>query len=190
MEPATRLRVRGKGARGMRFAYGLRRLCVPATGAFLILLLSIPMARATPSQRGVSWDYRLLGALNQAQNPETLRTIVLTGSGSFDISVSSINGGGGYTILDSSGSVAGSGTWTATTFDSFDPTPLGGSPGQGGRLDLEASFVGTGDVGSAHVVIQCSMWTPTVAPPWPADFVEAGSYTTHVSGAVMFNLNQ
>lgn len=196
MKPATRMRVKGEAERGKetRSACGLRRLWLLGMGAFLLLLLSIPMAGAAPSQAGVSWAYKLVGSLNQAQDPETSRTIVLTGSGSFDTSTSSINGGGRYTVLDQSGSVVGSGTWTATTFDSFAPTPLGGSPGQGGHLELEASFAGTGvSVGSAHVVIQCSMWGATVGPPgfpWPGDFVEAGSYTTHASGAVMFHLNQ
>ena len=133
MEPMTRLLVRGEGEGGreMPFPNAVRRLWVPAVKTFLPLLLllsPIPMARAAAPQAGVSWDYRLLGPLNQAQDPETLLTIVLTGSGSFDTSASTITGGGGYTILDPIGSVVGSGTWTTTTFDSFTPTPLGGSP--------------------------------------------------------------
>lgn len=163
-----------------------------AMGALLFLLWPIPVATATPSQKGISWDYKLTSSFNQSQDPGTLLTIVLTGSGSFDTSAPSINGGGGYTIL-SGGSVVGSGTWTATTFDSFTPSPLGSSPGQGGHLELEALFAGTGLNGSAHVVIQCSMWGPTVGPPgfpWPGDFVKVATYTTPVSGGVMFNLNQ
>ena len=138
----------------------------------------------------------MLGPLNSAQDPETGLTIVITGSGSFDVSQPRIDGGGSYTILDSGGIVVGSGAWTAETFDSFDPMAPGRSPGEGGHLELEASFSGTGTGalnGAQHVVIQCSMWGDKVGPPgypWPPDFVEVGSYTTHKTGAVMFNLNQ
>lgn len=176
-----------------------RKARVIAKGVLLIfaLMLLAPMSlAASPSQAGVSWDYKLLGKLNSAQDPETGLTIVITGSGSFDLSPSSINGGGSYTILDAGGSVVGSGTWTATKFDSYTPTAPGGSPGEGGHLELEASFTGTGSGslnGSQHVVIQCSMWGPRVGPPgylWSPDFVEVGPYTLHKTGGVMFNLNQ
>lgn len=171
-------------------------------GALLILmamLLAPVSLAATPSQAGVSWDYRLLGKLNSAQDPGSdppELTIVITGSGSFDIVQNSINGGGNYTILDTEGTVVGSGTWGATTFHSFAELVPGNSPGEGGRLELEASFNGTGTGalnGTHHVVIQCSMWGPQIGLPgypWPADFVEVGSYTVHKTGAVMFNLNQ
>ena len=159
-----------------------------------ILLASITLA-ATPSQAGVSWDYRLLGKLNSALDPSNGLTILITGSGSFDLSSTSIDGGGSYTILDW-GSVVGSGTWTATTFDSFTPMAPGGSPGEGGRLELEASFNGSGTGalnGTQHIVIQCSMWGEKVDStgyPWPEDFVDVGPYTIHRTGGVMFNLNQ
>ncbi len=170
-----------------------------ARGALLILasLLLAPISlAATPSQAGVSWDYTLLGKLNSAQDPATGLTIVITGSGSFDLSQPSISGGGSYTILDTGGSVVGSGAWTAMTFDSFTPAAPGRSPGEGGHLELEALFNGTGAGalnGPTHVVVQCSMWGPTAGPPgypWPPDFVEVGSYTIHKTGGVMFNLNQ
>ena len=167
-------------------------------GALLIFaaMLLAPISSAATPQAGVSWDYKLLGKLNSAQDPATALTIVITGSGSFDLSQPSINGGGSYTILNAGGSVVGSGAWRATTFDSFTPTAPGGSPGEGGHLELEASFNGTGTGalnGSQHVVIQCSMWGPKVGPPgypWPPDFVEVGPYTIHKTGGVMFNLNQ
>ncbi len=170
-----------------------------ARGALIILatMMLTPISfAATPSQAGVSWDYKLLGPLNSSQDPETGLTILITGSGSFDLSQPSIDGGGNYTILDAGGNVVGSGTWTATTFDTFTPMAPGGSPGEGGHLELEALFNGTGTGalnGPIHVVVQCSMWGPTVGPPgypWPPDFVEVGSYTTHLTGGVMFNLNQ
>ena len=170
-----------------------------AGGALLMVasLLFAPISlAATPSQAGVSWDYKLLGKLNSAQDPGTGLTIMITGAGSFDLSPSRINGGGSYTILDTGGNVVGSGTWTATTLDSFTSTAPGGSPGEGGHLELEAAFNGTGTgilKDSQHVVIQCSMWGPKVGPPgypWPPDFVEVGSYTIHKTRGVMFNLNQ
>ncbi len=176
-----------------------RKAFVIVQGALLIftLMLLAPMSvAADPSQAGVSWDYKLLGKLNSAQEPATGLTIVITGSGSFDLSQSSINGGGSYTILDSGGSVVGGGAWTAIKFDGFTPTAPGGSPGEGGHLELEASFSGAGTgalSGSRHVVIQCSMWGTKVGPPgypWLPDFVEVGSYTIHKTGGVMFNLNQ
>jgi hypothetical protein len=176
-----------------------RKAHMIAKGAMLIfalMLLAPTSLAASPSQAGVSWDYKLLGKLNSAQDPVTGLTNVITGSGSFDLSQSSINGGGSYTILDAGGSVVGSGTWTATRFVSFTPTAPGGSPGEGGHLELEAQFNGTGKGalnGSAHVVIQCSMWGPQVGPagyPWPPDFVEVGPYTIRKTGGVMFNLNQ
>ncbi len=180
-----------------RFRQHVVRVLVKA--AFLIfmsmLLTQISFA-ATPSQWGVSLDYKLLGKLNSAQDPVTGLTIVITGSGSFDVSQPSIEGGGSYTILDTGGSTVGSGTWTATTFDSFTPAAAGGSPGEGGHLELEALFDGTGVGalnGSQHVVIQCSMWGDKVGShgyPWPPDFVEVGPYTIHKTGGVMFNLNQ
>jgi hypothetical protein len=163
---------------------------------FAAMLLVPISSAATPSQAGVSWDYRLLGQLNSAQDPATGLTIVIAGSGSFDLSQPSINGGGSYTILNAGGSVVGSGTWTATKFDSFILEAPGGSPGEGGHLELEAQFNGTGVGtlnGSTHVVVQCSMWGPKVGPPgypWPPDFVEVGPYTIHKTGGVMFNLNQ
>jgi hypothetical protein len=163
---------------------------------FVSAVLTPISLAATPSQWGVSWDYRLLGKLNSAQDPATGLTVVITGSGSFDVLQRSIGGGGSYTILDAGGNAVGSGMWTATTFDSFNPMGPGNSPGEGGRLELEASFHGTGSGalhGAQHVVIQCSMWGPTVGPPgypWPADFVEVGPYAEHETGAVMFNLNQ
>ena len=176
--------------------HGVWALVRAALLTFVSLLLATGSMAATPSQAGVSWDYKLLGPLNSAQDPETGLTILIKGSGSFDLSQPSIDGGGSYTILDTGGSVVGSGTWTATTFDSFTPAAPGGSPGEGGHLELEAVFNGTGEGalnGSAHVVVQCSMWGPTVGPPgypWPPDFVEVGPYTTHQTGGVMFNLNQ
>jgi hypothetical protein len=160
------------------------------------MLLAPSSSAASPSQAGVSWDYKLLGKLNSAQDPATGLTIVITGSGSFDLSPSSINGGGSYTILDPGGTVVGSGTWAATKFDSYTPAAPGGSPGEGGHLELETSFSGSGTGalnGSHHVVIQCSMWGPRIGPPgylWPPDFVEVGPYTIHKTGGVMFNLNQ
>lgn len=164
---------------------------------FLISMLRTPISlAATPSQAGVSWDYKLLGKLNSAQNQAGTLTIVITGSGSFDLSQKRINGDGNYTILDTEGSVVGSGTWKAGTFNSFTPMGPGGSPGEGGHLEMEAIFTGTGTGalnGSMHIVVQCSMWGPQVGPPgypWPPDFVEAGPYTNHLTGAVMFNLNQ
>jgi hypothetical protein len=163
---------------------------------FAAMLLAPVSLAAAPSQAGVSWDYKLLGKLNSAQDPATGLTIVITGSGAFDLSQSSINGGGSYTILDMGGNVVGNGTWSATKFDTFTPTAPGSSPGEGGHLELEASFSGTGAGalnGSQHVVIQCSMWGLKVGPPgypWPADFVEVGPYTIHKTGGVMFNLNQ
>ena len=166
-----------------------------AGGALLIVasLLFAPISlAATPSQAGVSWDYKLLGKLNSAQDPVTGLTILITGSGSFDLSQSTIDGGGSYTLLNSGGSVVGSGTWSATKFVKFDLAAPGQSPGEGGRLEFEASFAGT-EVGVLKVVIQCSMWGPQVGPPfypWPPDFVEVGPYTTHQTGAIMFNLNQ
>lgn len=176
-----------------------RKARVIPKGAMLIfaLMLLAPMSlAASPSQAGISWNYKLLGKLNSAQDPATGLTIVIAGSGSFDLSQSSINGGGSYTILDAGGSVVGSGTWTATKFDGYTPTAPGGSPGEGGHLELEASFNGSGTgalSGSQHVVIQCSMWGLKVGPPgypWPPDFVEVGPYTIHETGGVMFNLNQ
>jgi len=80
----------------------------PVAGAFawgallivaLMLLAPITLA-ASPSQAGVSWDYKLLGKLNSAQDQAGTLTIVITGSGSFDVSKPSISGGGSYTILD------------------------------------------------------------------------------------------
>ena len=178
----------------MPFSYGSRRIWVPAMAAFLLVLMSVPMARAAQPEWD-SWDFRLLDSLNQATDGS--QTIVLTGKGSFDISPpGSISGGGGFTILGAGGAVVDSGTWTARTLDLADtevPSGPGGSPGENGHLELEADFNGTGGSWSAHVVIQCSMWGDvTVGPPgfpWPADFVEVGPYTTPVSGAVMFNLN-
>ncbi len=168
--------------------------------ATLAIALSLPLPlvswAATPSQAGVSWDYKLLGKLNSAQDPVTGLTIVITGSGSFDVLQNGISGGGSYTILDAGGNTVGNGTWRATTFDSFTPTAPGGSPGEGGHLELEALFTGTGTGalnGSQHVVIQCSMWGPQIGPPgypWPPDFVEVGPYSIHKTGGVMFNLNQ
>jgi hypothetical protein len=180
-----------------RFRQHVVRVLVKAAFLIFMSMLLTPISfAATPSQWGVSWDYKLLGKLNSSQDPVTGLTIVITGSGSFDQSQPSIGGGGSYTILDSQGSVVGSGTWTATTFDSFTPVAPGNSPGEGGHLELEALFDGSGTGalnGSAHVVVQCSMWGPTVGPPgypWPPDFVEVGSYTIHETGGVMFNLNQ
>lgn len=72
----------------------------------------------------------------------------------------------------------------------------GNSPGEGGHLELEAQFSGTGTGalnGSQHVVIQCSMWSTKVGPPgypWLPDFVEVGAHTIHKTGGIMFNLNQ
>jgi hypothetical protein len=185
-----RSRTRSKQHVAKGFAIGVLLI------AALMLLAPITVA-ADPSQAGISWDYRLLGKLNSAQDPTTGLTIVITGSGSFDLSQSSIDGGGSYTIFDDTGgSVVGSGTWKAMTLDSFTPAGPGNSPGEGGHLELEALFNGTemGALnGSAHVVIQCSMWGTKVGPPgypWPPDFVEVGPYTDHKTGAVMFNLNQ
>ncbi len=171
---------------------------VIASGALLIMvsMLLTQLAVAAPSQAGVSWDYRLLGKLNSALDPATGMTIVIAGSGSFNVPQPSIGGGGSYTILDAGGNAVGTGTWTATTLDGFNPVAPGNSPGEGGHLELEASFKGTGTGalnGSQHVVIQCSMWGPKVGPPgypWPPDFVEVGPYTIHETGGVMFNLNQ
>lgn len=180
-----------------RFKQHVVWVFVRALTIILVSMLFIPSSlAATPSQAGVSWDYKLLGKLNSSQDPVTGLTILITGSGSFDMSEGRINGGGSYTILDAGGSVVGSGTWTAKILDSFTPLVPGNSPGEGGHLELEALFDGTGTGalnGLMHIVVQCSMWGSHVDPPgypWPADFVEVGSYTIHKTGGVMFNLNQ
>jgi hypothetical protein len=178
--------------------FGQHVACALALGALLVFttLLHAPISSAAPSQAGVSWDYKLLGKLNSAQNPADGRTIVITGSGSFNVLQKSMGGAGGYTILDAGGSVVGGGTWGTPTFDSFTLAAPGASPGEGGHLELEAQFSGTGAGalnGPQHVVIQCSMWGPTVGTsgyPWSPDFVEVGPYTVHKTGGVMFNLNQ
>jgi hypothetical protein len=179
-----------------------RVLAWAALLGMLLMLLAPISATATPSNWGVSWDYRLLGKLNSAGLPDpedpdqVVETVLITGSGSFNMDQDTIDGGGSYTIFSAEGEVVGSGTWTATTFDSFEPMGPGNSPGEGGRLELEATFYGTGHLGGTtqHVVIQCSMWgEEKVGPPgypWPPDFVEVGPYVIHVSGASMFNLNQ
>lgn len=175
-----------------------RGLHLLATAALLIIMamLLTSIASATPSQWGVSWDYRLLGPLNSSLDPNTGLTMVITGGGSFDLSQPAIDGGGNYTIFDGDGNAVGSGSWTAMELDSFTVHAPGNSPGEGGRLELEALFYnGTGDGalnGTAHVVIQCSMWDEPVGPPgypWGPDFATAGSYTEPQFGAVMFNLN-
>lgn len=164
--------------------------------ALVFLTFTTIALAASPSQAGVSWDYRLLGKLNTAQDPVNGLTILITGGGSFDVIQNSIDGGGSYSILDSGGNVVGSGAWAASTFDGFIPAGPGSSPGEGGHLELEAAFQGTGTGalnGSQHIVIQCSMWGTQAGPPgypWSPDFVEAGPYTIHKTGGVMFNLNQ
>ncbi len=170
------------------------QVLVMAALLIIMSMLLTSIAFATPSQRGVSWDYRLLGPLNSSKDRATGLTMVIKGSGSFDMPQGTIDGSGSYTILDD-GNVVGSGSWTATQLDSFTAHTPGRSPGEGGRLELEASFSGTGDGavnGTVHVVIQCSMWESAVEPPgypWPPDFATAGSYTEPQFGAVMFNLN-
>jgi len=172
---------------------------VLARGALLILaaMLVVPIrVAATPSQAGVSWDYKLLGKLNSAQDPDTSLTIVITGSGSIYLDQNRVSGGGSYTILDAGGNEVGSGTWEAKDLDDFTAMGPGSSPGEGGHLELMALFDGSGKGalnGPVHVVIQCCMWgseMETPGYPWPADFVEVGPYTVHKTGGVMFNLNQ
>lgn len=162
----------------------------------LVLLPLVPFATAASSQSGASWDWNLLGPLNSAQD-DNGNIVTLTGSGVFtcaDTSCTSgsVTGGGSYTVVSLGGTVLGSGTWSADTFDSFLSWGLGDSPGEGGHLELEGSFSGL-LAGSQHIVIQCSMWSQALAPPgypWPSDYVTVGSFTIPHTGAVMFNLHQ
>lgn len=173
----------------------IRSLLACACAAMIVLvLLSFPVH--VRAQSGVSWDYKLLGPLNQARDSNG-NTMVIRGSGSFtcdDTSCESgtISGGGSYVIIGTNGNVVGRGTWSASALDSFLSWGPGDSPGEGGHLELVASFIGFVG-GSIQVVIHCSMWSEPNAPPgypWPSDYVTAGSFTQPVTGAVMFNLNQ
>ena len=68
---------------------------IGAAGLILVMILQAQVSlAATPSQSGVSWNYKLLGPLNSAQDPETGLTILISGSGSFDTSKGNIDGGG------------------------------------------------------------------------------------------------
>lgn len=167
-----------------------------ALAMLLVLVPLVPIATATPSQSGVSWDWSLLGLLNSAQDSNG-DIVTLEGSGVFTCTETSctsgsITGGGSYTVVSPDGTVLGSGTWSAVRFVSFLSWGPGDSPGQGGHLELRGSFSGL-LVGRQHVVIQCSMWSQDLAPPgypWPSDYVEVGSFTIRRTGAVMFNLHQ
>jgi len=190
------MNTRGAARRGGKMM--IRSLMACACAAMIVLvLLSFPVYVRAQSARGVSWDYKLLGPLNQAQDPNSELTMVIKGSGSFtcsDTSCSSgaISGGGSYVIINTIGNVVGRGTWSASVLDSFLSWGPGDSPGEGGHLELEASFSGFVS-GSKDVVIHCSMWSEPMSPPgypWPSDYVTAGSFTQPVTGAVMFNLNQ
>ena len=181
----------------------VRLLAMAALLSMMFMLLT-PMSFADPPQWD-SWDYRLLGPLNSITDPDTGRTIVLRGSGSFvcdgdPCEEGSIDGGGSYTIVDSDGNAVGSGAWTAEELDTFAPHAPGNSPGQGGHLALWAEFTeGTGIgflEGSFHMEIYCSMWVGaanqgTPGYPWDSDGVRinGSAYTESNPGAVMFNLN-
>ena len=184
-----------------RFRQQLAKAAVIAVFIAIMSALLTSVSFADPPAWD-SWDYRLLGPLNSTSNvpaagEETL-TMVILGSGSFDISEDEIDGGGSYTIYNEAGDAVGSGDWDAETLVSFEAHSPGNSPGQGGRLELTGHFFnpdGIGALTGSHaMVIQCSMWMDPQEPlppgyPWDADFVHAGPYTQDVFGAVMFNLN-
>ena len=161
----------------------------------IVALLLTSSSFAAPSQKGVSWDFKLLGPLNVTNHKDHKTnglTIVIKGSGSIVKTgdQGTVSGGGTYTILEY-GNEVGSGNWRADEYKSFDEHAPGNSPGQGGVLTLTADFDGYLIDQDQEMVIQCSMWDGANSTgPWPADFVRFGDYTENVSGAVMFHLNQ
>lgn len=124
---------------------------------------------------------------NITEDKSTGDTIRMTGSGSFDISSSSITASGSFTHTTASGALVARGTWRAHSFDSF--MCLGFlNPGEiGGVLLFTATLVPDGGAPSSPLP---ATFTCKIGAPSLKDGVTIGSFTEIISGFTLFHANQ
>jgi len=123
---------------------------------------------------------------NTATDPSTGDIIRTTGSGSFDVSASTIVASGSFTHTTAGGSVVARGTWAASAFTSFEG--FGGpNPGtQGGVLTFSATLSPVGD-SPVLVTVTCLVNKPTGFTGKEGTTV--GAFTVKTGGATLFHLD-
>jgi len=164
----------------------------------LATMLSIAIAQPVLAAQATttSYSFDLLGpntAVAGATIPGTPivagDVIRFTGSGAFDTSASTANGGGSFTHSRPDGTIIARGTWVVTGFQSF--TSYGGpEPGhQGGLLHVtvtlygpEATFTGL------TLQVSCLINAPSGAPAEGTTLV--GLFSEPTGGHTLFHLNE
>src|SRR5712692_3130801 len=159
----------------------MRRLQFSVICASLILLFA-STTQATVS----SYSFTLVGPQTTGDGPgSTIRT---TGSGSFDTEARTVVASGSFTESNSTGGTA-RGTWTATSFVSFQP--FGGpNPGsQGGVLQIlvTMSFAGKDQETNVPMSVTCRINHPLGFTG--EEGITIGSFREIIRGATLFHLN-
>ena len=149
----------------------------------------VHIAIASPTGTGPTYSFNFTGP-STAEDPSTLNTIQLTGSGSFDDVAATVIASGSFAILNTSGAVVSRGTWKATGLVSFCSRG-GPNPGlQGGVLVITVSLNGGAPV---NMTVNCRVKGPSVpdnpCSPGP-EGVAVGDFTNITGGHTLFHLNE
>ena len=168
----------------------MRKFGISVSVTLLAAVLSTLAIASPTGSTDPTYSFNFTGP-STAEDPSTLNTIQLTGSGSFDTADSgTVIGSGSFTIFNSGGAVISRGTWKATGFVSFCSRG-GPNPGlQGGVLVITVSLNGGAPV---NMTVNCRVKGPSVpdnpCSPGP-EGVAVGNFTNITGGHTLFHLNE
>ena len=156
---------------------------LPIVSMVVALLTLVRIAAAAD----ITYSFELLGP--QITTSRSGASIAMTGAGSFDATTGAVVASGLFAQFNANGSVAAHGTWSATSFVTFDS--FGGpNPGlQGGQLVMIVTLVPKGGPPQTGLTmnVTCLVGSP---PPGAIEGLTIGDFTTPVRGHTLFHLNQ
>ena len=156
---------------------------LPIVSLVVVLLALVRIAAAAD----LTYSFELLGP--QISTSSSGASISMTGTGSFDTTTGTVVASGLFVQFNANGSLAAHGTWSATSFVSFDS--FGGpNPGlQGGQLVIIVTLFPKGGPPETglSMSVTCLVGSP---PPGAIEGVTIADFTTPVRGHTLFHLNQ
>ena len=117
--------------------------------------------------------------------------IATTGAGQFDTTAGAVNGGGSFTIYNSSGAVVAKGTWAATDFESFDATGGLNRGFQTGTLEIKITLYTHGGAATSGLLMTVHCDDDEAPGPVEAgntDGTTVGDFTKKTGGFTLFQL--
>jgi len=167
----------------------MKKLAIYLSVTALAAMLSILALTSSAAVNDLTYSFTLDGP-QAAGDPGSGKTILVTGSGSFDADAGPVIGSGSFTILNNGGAVISRGTWRATTFVDFDS--FGGfNPGsQGGVLNIFVTL--SPNAGAPVTGVSMTITCRVKAPPnfTGAEGITIGSFTETIAGHTLFHLNE